>query len=68
MKQKLRRSNKLTCEMLKKYLQFVCVYVIISNVGLLNTETYRSGHNEHDWKSCCRDERHVGSNPTVSAN
>ena len=32
-----------------------------------NMETYRSGHNEHDWKSCCRDERHVGSNPTVSA-
>ena len=30
-------------------------------------ELYRSGHNEHDWKSCCRDERHVGSNPTVSA-
>ena len=28
---------------------------------------YRSGHNEHDWKSCCRDERHVGSNPTISA-
>ncbi len=31
------------------------------------TELYRSGHNEHDWKSCCRDERHVGSNPTNSA-
>ncbi len=30
-------------------------------------EKYRSGHNEHDWKSCCRDERHAGSNPAFSA-
>ena len=30
-------------------------------------ETYRSGHNEHDWKSCCPQNGHVGSNPTVSA-
>ena len=30
-------------------------------------ETYRSGHNENDSKSFWRDERHVGSNPTVSA-
>ena len=30
-------------------------------------EWYRSGHNEHDWKSCCRDERHAGSNPAHSA-
>ena len=30
-------------------------------------ELYRSGHNEHDWKSCCRDERHEGSNPSNSA-
>ena len=34
---------------------------------MTHTEKYRSGHNEHDWKSCCRDERHVGSNPTISA-
>ena len=30
-------------------------------------EAYRSGHNENDSKSFWRDERHVGSNPTVSA-
>ena len=29
-------------------------------------ETYRSGHNGADSKSVCR-QRHVGSNPTVSA-
>ena len=23
---------------------------------------YRSGHNEHDWKSCCRQNRHESSN------
>ena len=28
---------------------------------------YRSGHNEHDWKSCSRDERLEGSNPSYSA-
>ena len=32
-----------------------------------NMETYRSGRNENDSKSFWRDERHVGSNPTVSA-
>ena len=37
------------------------------NGGLTYTETYRSGHNENDSKSFWRDERHVGSNPTVSA-
>ncbi len=30
-------------------------------------EMYRSGHNENDSKSFWRDERHVGSNPTISA-
>ena len=30
-------------------------------------EMYRSGHNEHDWKSCCPQNGHVGSNPTISA-
>lgn len=29
---------------------------------------YRSGHNEHDWKSCCRQKRHEGSNPSHCAN
>ena len=28
---------------------------------------YRSGHNEHDWKSCCRQKRHEGSNPSHCA-
>ena len=28
---------------------------------------YRRGHNENDSKSFWRDERHVGSNPTISA-
>ena len=30
-------------------------------------EWYRSGHNEHDWKSCGRVERPEGSNPSHSA-
>ena len=30
-------------------------------------EQYRRGHNEHDWKSCSRDERLEGSNPSCSA-
>ncbi len=32
-----------------------------------HTEMYRSGHNENDSKSFGRDERPVGSNPTISA-
>ena len=28
---------------------------------------YRRGHNEHDWKSCCRQKRHEGSNPSHCA-
>ena len=28
---------------------------------------YRSGHNEHDWKSCWRQKRHEGSNPSHCA-
>ncbi len=28
---------------------------------------YRSGHNEHDWKSCCRQKRHEGSKPSHGA-
>ena len=30
-------------------------------------EWYRSGHNEHDWKSCVRQKRTEGSNPSHSA-
>ena len=32
-----------------------------------HSEWYRSGHNEHDWKSCGRVERPEGSNPSHSA-
>ena len=33
----------------------------------LNTQWYRSGHNEHDWKSCDRQKRSEGSNPSHCA-
>ena len=33
----------------------------------LNMQWYRRGHNEHDWKSCCRQKRHEGSNPSHCA-
>ncbi len=32
-----------------------------------NMQWYRRGHNEHDWKSCCRQKRHEGSNPSHCA-
>ena len=35
--------------------------------GQVNLEWYRSGHNEHDWKSCVRQKRTEGSNPSHSA-
>ena len=33
----------------------------------VNMQWYRRGHNEHDWKSCCRQKRHEGSNPSHCA-
>ena len=36
-------------------------------VSKSNMQWYRSGHNEHDWKSCCRQKRHEGSNPSHCA-
>ena len=36
-------------------------------VSKLNMQWYRRGHNEHDWKSCCRQKRHEGSNPSHCA-
>ena len=40
---------------------------VYHQLNIFIMETYRSGHNENDSKSFWRDERHVGSNPTVSA-
>ena len=37
-------------------------------VSKSNMQWYRRGHNEHDWKSCCRQKRHEGSNPSHCAN
>ena len=36
-------------------------------LNMYDLEKYRSGHNEHDWKSCCRQKRHEGSNPSHCA-
>ena len=44
-------------------------FAIIINavVAAEQMQWYRSGHNEHDWKSCCRQKRHEGSNPSHCA-
>ena len=34
--------------------------IIIHAVAAEYMQWYRSGHNEHDWKSCCRQKRHEG--------
>ena len=49
-------------------LDFAVIFgIIIFAVERTDTQQYRSGHNEHDWKSCGRVERPEGSNPSHSA-
>ena len=44
-------------------LDFAVIFgIIIFAVERTDTQQYRSGHNEHDWKSC------VGQKPTESSN
>ena len=52
------------------YLDKAAFFVIIVSAVRRRTEYmqwYRRGHNEHDWKSCCRQKRHEGSNPSHCA-
>lgn len=41
--------------------------IIFAVRSKMNMQWYRRGHNEHDWKSCCRQKRHEGSNPSHCA-
>ena len=43
------------------------VIIVHAVVASEYMQWYRSGHNEHDWKSCCRQKRHEGSNPSHCA-
>ena len=52
------------------HLDKAAFFVIIVSAVRRRTEYlqwYRRGHNEHDWKSCCRQKRHEGSNPSHCA-
>ena len=54
----------------KFHLDKTAFFVIIVSAVRHRTEYmqwYRRGHNEHDWKSCCRQKRHEGSNPSHCA-
>ena len=61
---------------LPKFIGFLCfsldkaqIFGIIDRAvaAAFYMQWYRSGHNEHDWKSCCRQKRHEGSNPSHCA-
>ena len=43
------------------------MYYIEVGKRVVHMEQYRSGHNGHDWKSCVRQKRTEGSNPSCSA-
>ena len=49
-------------------LDFAVIFgIIIFAVERTDTQQYRSGHNEHDWKSCVRQKRTESSNLSCCA-
>ena len=58
-------KNLTFCEFM---LDFVRIFdIIVFAVEHNDTQQYRSGHNEHDWKSCVRQKRTESSNLSCCA-